>query len=155
MKGATPSRSHLPKGHHLGGRSDGLAQYEHLGSTIGAISEGHCPTMTGLMSRSSPVLSTAKSNMNAHERPLTEKDALAWLLAEPSIETTVSELSRQWGWNRTKVLRRLKPWADDGYLIRTMARGGPNLNALENRVRSTGLVGRRRWKGRRYRSSGI
>jgi hypothetical protein len=62
--------------------------------------------------------------MNAHERPLIEKDALAWLLAKPSIETTVSELSRQWGWNRTKVLRRLKRWADDGYLIRTTARGG-------------------------------
>jgi hypothetical protein len=76
------------------------------------------------MSRSSPVLSTAKPNMNAHERPLTEKDALAWLLAKPSIETTVSELSRQWGWNRTKVLRRLKRWTDDGHLIRTMARGG-------------------------------
>src|SRR5215467_16218496 len=76
------------------------------------------------MSRSSPVLSTAKPNMNAHERPLTEKDALAWLLAKPSIETTVSELSRQWGWNRTKVLRRLKRWADDGYLIRTTAPGG-------------------------------
>jgi DNA-binding MarR family transcriptional regulator len=63
-------------------------------------------------------------NMNAHERPLTEKDALAWLLAKPSIETTVSELSRQWGWNRTKVLRRLKRWADEGYLIRTTAPGG-------------------------------
>src|SRR5215467_4492018 len=75
------------------------------------------------MSRSSPVLSTAKPNMNAHERPLTEKDALAWLLAKPSIETTVTELSRQWGWNRTKVLRRLKRWADDGYLIRTIAPG--------------------------------
>jgi hypothetical protein len=76
------------------------------------------------MSRSSSVLRTAKPNMNAHERPLTEKDALAWLLAKPSIETTVSELSRQWGWNRTKVLRRLKRWADDGYLIRTTAAGG-------------------------------
>jgi hypothetical protein len=62
--------------------------------------------------------------MNADEPPLTEKDALAWLLAKPSIETTVSELSRQWGWNRTKVLRRLKRWTDDGHLIRTMARGG-------------------------------
>ena len=76
------------------------------------------------MSRGSPVLSTVKPNMNAHERPLAEKDALAWLLAKPSIETTVSELSRQWGWNRTKVLRRLKRWADDGYLIRTTAPGG-------------------------------
>jgi hypothetical protein len=62
--------------------------------------------------------------MNADERPLTEKDALAWLLAKPLTETTVSELSRQWSWNRTKVLRRLKRWADDGYLIRTMAPGG-------------------------------
>jgi hypothetical protein len=35
MSGATPSRSHPPKGHHLGGQSDGLAQYEHLGSMIG------------------------------------------------------------------------------------------------------------------------
>jgi hypothetical protein len=76
------------------------------------------------MSRSSSVLRTAKPNMNAHERPLTEKDALAWLLAKPSIETTVSELSRQWGWNRTKVLRRLKWWADDGYLMRRTAPGG-------------------------------
>ena len=76
------------------------------------------------MSRGSPVLSTVKPNMNAHERPLAEKDALAWLLAKPSIETTVSELSRQWGWNRTKVLRRLKRWADDGYLMRTTASGG-------------------------------
>ena len=76
------------------------------------------------MSRNSPVLSTTIPNMNAHHRPLAEKDALAWLLAKPSIETTVSELSRQWGWNRTKVLRRLKRWTDDGHLIRTMARGG-------------------------------
>jgi hypothetical protein len=77
-----------------------------------------------VMSPSSPVLSTAKASMNAHEWPLTEKDALAWLLAKPSIETTVSELSRQWGWNRTKVFRRLNRWADDGYLIRATAPGG-------------------------------
>jgi hypothetical protein len=87
------------------------------------------------MSRSPPVLSTAKPNMNAHERPLTEKDALACLVAKPSIETTVSELSRQWGWNRTKVLRRLTRWADDGYLIRTTAPGGRSvITTLHNGV---------------------
>ena len=40
MTGATPSRSHPPKRPHLGAQSDGLAQYEHLGAEIGAISEG-------------------------------------------------------------------------------------------------------------------
>jgi hypothetical protein len=76
--------------------------------------------------------------MNADERPLTEKDALAWLLAKPSIETTVSELSRQWAWNRTKVLRRLKRWADDGYLIRTTAPGGRSvITTLQKGVHPT------------------
>jgi hypothetical protein len=125
MSGATPSRSHPPKGHHLGGQSDGVAQYEHLGSMIGAISEERCLIMTGGPDESQLAgPQHSQPNMNAHEQPLTEKDALAWLLAKPSIETTVSELSRQWGWNRTKVLRRLKRWADDGYLIRTTAPGG-------------------------------
>src|SRR6516225_10899271 len=93
---------------------------------IEAISEVHCLTgQVDVRSRTCPhAISTTRPNMNADERPLSEKDALAWLLAKPSIETTVSELSRQWGWNRTKVLRRLKRWADDGYLIRTSALGG-------------------------------
>jgi len=43
----------------------------------------------------------------------TDAAALQSLLQGPvSLETSVSELSRQWGWNRMRVLRRLRRWAD-------------------------------------------
>jgi len=69
MSGATPSRSHPPKGPHLGGQSDGVVQYEHRGSMIGAISEGHCLTMTGGPDESQ--LAGPQYSQTEHERSRT------------------------------------------------------------------------------------
>src|SRR5215472_871611 len=49
----------------------------------------------------------------------TDHDALQSLLAGPvTLHTSVSELSRTWGWNRMRVLRRLRKWSDDGLITR-------------------------------------
>lgn len=49
----------------------------------------------------------------------TDQDALQSLLAGPAtLHTNVSELARTWGWNRMRVLRRLRRWEDDGVLAR-------------------------------------
>jgi hypothetical protein len=75
-----------------------IAEHLHwMVTLVTAIS--HCLTMRGgVRSRACPhAISATRPNMNVDERPLTEKDTLAWLLARPSIETTVSELSRQMG----------------------------------------------------------
>lgn len=69
MRGATLSRSHPPKGHHLGGQSDGLAPYEHLGSMIRAISQGHCLTVTGGPDESR--LAGPQHSQTEHERSRT------------------------------------------------------------------------------------
>jgi hypothetical protein len=64
--------------------------------------------------------------MNDSGRTIAEEEALTWLLGQPTgrIETTVADLARQWGWNRTKVLRRLKQWSTQGHIVRTLSSGG-------------------------------
>jgi MarR family len=64
--------------------------------------------------------------MTDHHQPLTETQALAWLHTRPDgiIETTVSDLARQWGWNRSTTSRRLKAWVASGLLVRTPGRDG-------------------------------
>jgi MarR family len=59
--------------------------------------------------------------MTGHERPLTETGALAWLHGQPdrTITTTVSDLARSWGWNRSTTSRRVKAWVTSGQLVRT------------------------------------
>src|SRR3954470_15697845 len=59
---------------------------------------------------------------------LTDSEALEWLLSQPSqIETSVSELARQWGWNRSRTLRRLRRWADAGYILRQVTENNRSL----------------------------
>jgi hypothetical protein len=64
--------------------------------------------------------------MGEHLEPFPDNQALAWLLARPGgrIETTVSDLARRWGWNRAKVLQRLRHWTADGHIIRRFEPGG-------------------------------
>src|SRR5262249_61122323 len=64
--------------------------------------------------------------MDDRVEPFTDGQALAWLLARPQaqIETTISDLARRWGWNRTKVLRRLRRWAPDGHIVRALEPSG-------------------------------
>src|SRR5450631_1094070 len=59
--------------------------------------------------------------MTDHQPPLTETQALAWLHGQPDgmIATTVSDLARIWGWNRSTTSRRLKVWVASGQLVRT------------------------------------
>src|SRR5450755_1969796 len=59
--------------------------------------------------------------MTDHQQPLTETQALAWLHGQPdgTIATTVSDLARIWGWNRSTTSRRLKVWVASGQLVRT------------------------------------
>jgi MarR family len=59
--------------------------------------------------------------MTNHQQPLTETQALAWLHGQPdgTIETTVSDLARSWGWNRSTTSRRVKAWVASGELVRT------------------------------------
>jgi MarR family len=57
--------------------------------------------------------------MTDHQR-LTETQALAWLHGQPdgTIVTTVSDLARTWGWNRSTTSRRVKVWVASGQLVR-------------------------------------
>ena len=59
--------------------------------------------------------------MTDHQQPLTETQALAWLQGQPdgTIATTVSNLARTWGWNRSTTSRRVKVWVASGQLVRT------------------------------------
>ena len=58
-----------------------------------------------------------------------DDDALAWLLqqAPGPVETSLSELAKQWDWNRSRVDRRLKQWADSGHIERSQAPSGRSL----------------------------
>ena len=59
--------------------------------------------------------------MTDHQQSLTETQALAWLHAQPdgTIATTVSDLARSWGWNRSTTSRRVKAWVASGQIVRT------------------------------------
>ena len=59
--------------------------------------------------------------MTDEQQPLTETQALAWLHGQPdgTIATTVSDLARTWGWNRSTTSRRVKAWVASGLLVRT------------------------------------
>jgi hypothetical protein len=61
-----------------------------------------------------------------HQQPLTEAQALAWLRMQPdgTIATTVSDLARYWGWNRSTTSRRIKAWVTSGQIVRTTGRDG-------------------------------
>jgi hypothetical protein len=58
--------------------------------------------------------------MTDHQQPLTETQALAWLQGRPdgTIATTVSDLARTWGWNRSTTSRRVKVWVASGQIVR-------------------------------------
>ena len=72
--------------------------------------------------------------MDDREGPFTDEQALTWLLAQPSgrVETTISDLARQWDWNRTKVVRRLKQWAADGHVVRAIEPSGRSVITAAN-----------------------
>lgn len=57
--------------------------------------------------------------------PTTDEAALQSLLAGPASQlTSISELARQWGWNRTRVRRRLSRWSADGLIARAIEDDG-------------------------------
>jgi DNA-binding MarR family transcriptional regulator len=68
--------------------------------------------------------------MTNHQRPLTESQALAWLHGQPdcTIATTVSDLARSWGRNRSTTSRRVKAWVASGQLVRTPRPDGRSLS---------------------------
>ena len=90
------------------------------------------------------VLSQSQAlNMDDRVEPFTDGQALAWLLARPQaqIETTISDLARRWGWNRTKVLRRLRRWAADGHIVRALEPSGRSvITAMSSSVHPTSSV---------------
>jgi hypothetical protein len=67
--------------------------------------------------------------MTDHQEPLTETQALAWLHGQPdgTIATTVSDLARSWGWNRSTTSRRIKVWVAAGQLVRTPGPDGRSI----------------------------
>jgi hypothetical protein len=67
--------------------------------------------------------------MTDHQQPLTETQALAWLHGQPdgTIATTVSDLARSWGWNRSTTSRRVKAWVTSGQLERTPGPDGRSI----------------------------
>jgi len=88
--------------------------------------------------------------MNHYERPLTDDEALACLLAQPDgrTETSVSALARQWHWNRTKVFRRLKRWANDGHIAHAVGSDGRSvITAMISGVHKLDMDGRTRRNG--------
>src|SRR5271169_1247717 len=52
-------------------------------------------------------------------RALDDAEALAWLASKAPVANSKTELARAWGWNPTKVSRRLKTWAADGKVARS------------------------------------
>jgi hypothetical protein len=58
--------------------------------------------------------------------PLDDAQALAWLSEElgDRIETSVSDLARQFGWPRTRLRRRLATWVKAGHITRRPTRKG-------------------------------
>src|SRR5262245_4823752 len=52
-------------------------------------------------------------------RALSDDEALTWLRANSPVTQSNAALARVWGWNATKVSRRLKAWQDAGTLNRT------------------------------------
>src|SRR5262245_995794 len=61
-----------------------------------------------------------------------DEAALAWLRGQPEgrIETSIAELARLWGWNRTRVQRRLEKWSADGHIARQISPRGKSLIRL-------------------------
>jgi len=51
-------------------------------------------------------------------RALTEDEAIAWIVSHAPVSRSNAELARQFGWNDTKVARRLAAWARDGRVVR-------------------------------------
>ncbi len=71
--------------------------------------------------------------MTDHQQPLTETQALAWLHGQPdgTIATTVSDLARIWGWNRSTTSRRVKAWVTSGQIVRTPGPDGCSIFTLK------------------------
>ena len=68
----------------------------------------------------------------------TDHDALQHLLAGPAIlHTSVSELSRTWGWNRMRVLRRLRKWSDAGLITREVLDDNRSIITVVKTVETT------------------
>jgi len=67
--------------------------------------------------------------MTDQQQPLTETQALAWLHGQPdgTIATTVSDLARSWGWNRSTTSRRVKAWVASGQIVRTPGPDGRSI----------------------------
>ena len=80
--------------------------------------------------------------MTDHQRPLTETQALAWLHSQPdgTIATTVSDLARSWGWNRSTTSRRVKVWVASGQLVRSPGPDGRSI--FTARTSATDLLAR-------------
>jgi hypothetical protein len=64
------------------------------------------------------------SNASVVEFPLSDDEAFTWLSRRAAINTTLSELAHHWGWNRSKVLRRLRRWETQGRLKRAVRSDG-------------------------------
>lgn len=64
--------------------------------------------------------------MTEHHQPFTEVQALAWLHSRPdgTIVSTVTDLARDWGWNRSTTSRRIKAWVTAGQVVRTTGHDG-------------------------------
>lgn len=73
------------------------------------------------------------TTLGVDRQELAEDEALTWLLGQPSgrLETSVAELARRFGWNRTKASRRLKRWSDDGHITREVRPGGRSVITLK------------------------
>src|SRR5215471_13991688 len=70
--------------------------------------------------RNGPNPSHGRTSMTqAAATPITDDAALKMLLTGPETRhTSVSELAREWGWNRTRVRRRLTRWSTEGRIAR-------------------------------------
>src|SRR5262245_56812021 len=54
-------------------------------------------------------------------RAFSDDEALAWLRDNGPVQMSNAALARAWGWNATKVSRRLKAWNDAGLIERAPA----------------------------------
>jgi hypothetical protein len=56
--------------------------------------------------------------------PLTDDEALRWLRDRGTVETSIADLARAWGWSRPSTYRRLDRWAEEGRITKAGAAGG-------------------------------
>jgi hypothetical protein len=64
-------------------------------------------------------------------RTFDDAAALDWLRQERQVETTITDLAKQFGWERTRTSRKVALWVSTGQITRAPGPGGTVITAVE------------------------